>query len=334
MIYDKCSEIHSGQSISDVLFKEKIGRKTVSNLKQKSKMRFKRKMKENLIGYSFIGVSLVGFLAFMVYPLIYSFVISFYDWNMFLGFSESTFIGLKNYVSVLNDDYFITGFWNNIKLAVMVVPVLLILSLILAYLLNGKIFGRGALRAAYFMPYIAITTASALVFSAVFNADYGPVNEFLKALGISNPPGWATSIAWALPVVAIFITWKSIGYCVVIYLAALQGISESYYEAASIDGANLFQKFVYITIPLVSPTTFFLVITNMIMAFNTFEAVQVLTGGGPGTTTYTMILRIYTKAFSEYDMGFASAAAWIYFCVVMVVTVFQFIGQKRWVKYT
>ncbi len=306
----------------------------MSSAKQKSKIRLKRKVKENLVGYSFIGVSLVGFLAFMVYPLIYSLVISFYDWNMFLGYSSSTFVGLKNYFAVLKDDYFITGFWNNIKLAIMVVPLLLIVALILSYALNSKIFGRGALRAAYFMPYIAITTASALVFSAVFNADYGPVNEFLKMLGVENPPGWAMSVTWALPVVALFIIWKNIGYCVVIYLAALQGISESYYEAASIDGANLFQKFIYITIPLVSPTTFFLVITNMIMAFNTFEAVQVLTGGGPGTTTYTMILRIYTKAFSEYDMGFASAAAWIYFCVVMVVTVIQFIGQKKWVKYT
>lgn len=322
-------------SINNIIVtKKKMRRNTVSSAKQKSKIRLKRKVKENLVGYSFIGVSLVGFLAFMVYPLIYSLVISFYDWNMFLGYSSSTFVGLKNYFAVLKDDYFITGFWNNIKLAIMVVPLLLIVALILSYALNSKIFGRGALRAAYFMPYIAITTASALVFSAVFNADYGPVNEFLKMLGVENPPGWAMSVTWALPVVALFIIWKNIGYCVVIYLAALQGISESYYEAASIDGANLFQKFIYITIPLVSPTTFFLVITNMIMAFNTFEAVQVLTGGGPGTTTYTMILRIYTKAFSEYDMGFASAAAWIYFCVVMVVTVIQFIGQKKWVKYT
>ncbi|MFI3212416.1 MAG: sugar ABC transporter permease [Eubacteriales bacterium] len=302
--------------------------------KQKSNMRFKRKVKENLIGYSFIGVSLVGFLAFMVFPLFYSLVISFMNWNMFQGFSASTFIGWKNYAAVLKDDYFITGFWNNIKLAVMIVPALLLIALILAYLLNGKIFGRGALRAAYFMPYIAITTASALVFSAVFNAEFGPVNEFLRAIGVENPPGWAMSVKWALPVVALFIIWKNIGYCVVIYLASLQGISESYYEAASIDGANKIQQFRFITVPLVSPTTFFLVITNMIMAFRTFEEVQMLTGGGPGTTTYTMILRIYTKAFSEYDMGFASAAAWIYFCVVMVITIFQFVGQKKWVKYT
>ncbi|MFI3171198.1 MAG: sugar ABC transporter permease, partial [Eubacteriales bacterium] len=300
----------------------------------KSKVSFKRRMKENLVGYSFIGVSLLGFFAFMVFPLCYSLVISFMDWNMFQGFSASTFIGLKNYAAVLKDDYFITGFWNNIKLAVMIVPMLLFLALVLAYLLNSKIFAKGALRAAYFMPYIAITTASALVFSAVFNADFGPVNEFLRAIGVENPPGWASSITWALPVVALFIIWKNIGYCVVIYLASLQGISGSYYEAASIDGATKLQQFRYITVPLVSPTTFFLVITNLIMAFRTFEEVQMLTGGGPGTTTYTMILRIYTKAFSEYDMGFASAAAWIYFAVLMVVTVIQFIGQKRWVKYT
>lgn len=306
----------------------------MSKTKQKSSIQLKRKVRENLIGYSFIGVSFIGFLAFMVFPLCYSLLISFYDWNMFQGYSASTFVGLKNYASVLKDDYFITGFWNNIKLAIMVVPLLLLIALVLAFLLNGKIFARGALRAAYFMPYIAITTASALVFSAVFNAEFGPVNAFLRAIGIQNPPGWASSIMWALPVVALFIIWKNIGYCVVIYLASLQGISQSYYEAASIDGASKLQQFRFITIPLVSPTTFFLAITNLIMAFSTFEAVQMLTGGGPGTTTYTMILRIYTKGFSEYDMGFASAAAWIYFGVVMVVTVIQFIGQKKWVKYT
>ncbi|MFI3208431.1 MAG: sugar ABC transporter permease [Eubacteriales bacterium] len=301
---------------------------------QKSKVRLKRKVKENLIGYSFIGISLLGFLIFMVFPLIYSLVISFMDWNMFQGLSASTFVGIKNYITILKDDYFITGFWNNIKLAIMVVPILLIIALVLAYLLNGKIFGRGALRAAYFMPYIAITTASALVFSAVFNADFGPVNEFLRAIGVENPPGWASSITWALPVVALFIIWKNIGYCVVIYLASLQGISASYYEAASIDGANKFQQFKNITMPLVSPTTFFLVITNLIMAFRTFEEVQMLTGGGPGTTTYTMILRIYKLAFSEYNMGAASAASWIYFSALLVITAVQFLGQKKWVKYT
>ncbi len=292
-----------------------------------------RKLKENLVGYSFISFSLIGFLTFMVFPLFYSLFLSFMDWNMFKGLEGSEFIGFKNYTDVFKDEYFITGFWNNLKLAVMVVPLLIFLALVVAVLLNGKIFARGALRAAYFMPYVAISTASALVFSAIFHPEFGPVNSFLISLGMQDPPGWATSIAWALPTVAVFLIWKNIGYCIVIFLAALQGVSPSYYEAASIDGASKVQQFLKITVPLVSPTTFFLVITNMIMAFRTFEEVQILTNGGPGTTTYTMVFSIYKEAFEQFDMGFSSAASWVYFLVVLAVTVVQFLGQKKWVNY-
>lgn len=293
----------------------------------------KRKLKQNLIGYSFIMISFIGFIVFMVFPLGYSLFLSFMDWKMFKGLSGSKFIGLKNYFDVFSDEYFRTGFWNNIRLVFLVVPILVILSLIIAVFLNGKIFGRGFLRAVYFMPYIAITTASALVFSAVFHPDFGPVNEFLRLLGIGSPPAWTSSSRWAIVTVSIFLIWKNIGYCIVIFLAGLQGVSSSYYEAASIDGASKVTQFFKITIPIISPTTFFLVITNLIMVFRTFEEVQVLTGGGPGIASYTMVFSIYQKAFCDFKMGFSSAAAWIYFVTVLVITLIQFLGEKKWVKY-
>ncbi len=292
-----------------------------------------RRRKENIIGYSFISMSCVGFILFMAFPLCYSLFISFMDWSMFKGLEGSTFIGIANYIDALHNDYFITGFWNNMILMVLVVPALMLISLVIATLLNGKVFARGLLRASYFMPYIAVTTASALVFSGIFNPDFGPINEGLRALGIANPPGWVVSSFWAIPTVGIFLIWKSVGYCIVIYLASLQGISGSYYEAASIDGASKIEQFIHITVPLISPTTFFLLITNVIYAFRTFEEVQILTEGGPGSSSYTMIFSIYQKGFAEFDMGAASAQAWIYFVLVLIVTAFQFWGQKKWVNY-
>lgn len=293
----------------------------------------KKKWRENLIGYSFIFPALIGFVLFMAFPLLYSLYISVMDWNMFKGAAGSTFCGLDNYIKVFGNEYFQTGFWNNIKLMVFAVPILIVISIAVATLLNMKIYGRGLLRAAYFVPYITTVTASALVFSALFHPEYGPVNNMLRSLGIENVPGWATSVEWALPTIGIFWIWKNVGYCIVIYLAGLQGISPSYYEAASIDGATKLQQFFKITVPLVSPTTFFLVVTSVISSFQIFAEVNVLTQGGPGTTTTTMVYHIYDKAFKQFEMGYASAVAWVFFLMVVIITAIQWIGQKKWVKY-
>lgn len=293
----------------------------------------KRRIKENLIGYSFIFPAIVGFFLFMAFPLFYSLYISLMDWNMFKGAAGSIFCGLKNYSDVFKNEYFQTGILNNFKLLIFAVPLLIILSLIIASLLNVKIFGRGLLRAAYFVPYITTITASALVFSALFHPEYGPINNLLRSIGVKDVPGWATSVKWALPTIGLFWIWKNIGYCIVIYLAGLQGISPSYYEAASIDGANKFQRFMKITVPLVSPTTFFLVVTSAINSFQIFAEVNVLTQGGPGTTTTTLVYHIYYMAFKQYKMGYASAVAWVFFLIVVVITAVQWIVQKKWVKY-
>ncbi|MEK3884778.1 sugar ABC transporter permease [Paenibacillus sp. PL2-23] len=295
--------------------------------------RRKLSLRENAVGYSFILPAFIGFLAFMAYPLFNSLYLSFMDWNMFKGASGSTFIGLQNYADAIDNEYFRIGLMNNLLLVVMAVPLLLILSLVIAIQLNARILGRGLLRAMYFVPYITTITAAALVFSALFQPEFGPVNYVLQALGVDSPPGWVMSVKWALPTIALFWIWKHLGYCIVIYLAGLQGISSTYYEAASIDGANKLQQFFRITVPMISPTTFFLMITSVISSFQIFAEVMVMTQGGPGTASVTMVYHIYDTAFKQYNMGYASAVSWIFFVLVVIVTMVQWYGQKKWVKY-
>lgn len=277
--------------------------------------------------------AIIGFVFFMAYPLLKSLYMSFMNWNMFKGESGSEWIGLKNYQSVLTNEYFQTGLGNNILLALMGVPILLLLSMIIATLLNEKMYGRGILRAMYFVPYITTVTAAALVFSAIFHPEFGPINSLLRMLGVNNVPGWATSVKTALPTIAIFWIWKNVGYCIVIFLSGLQGISRSYYEAASIDGATKIQQFFKITMPLVSPTTFFLAITTVIASFQIFPEVQVITQGGPGTATTTLVYHIYDMAFKQFNMGYASAVSWIFFALLIIITIIQWVGQKKWVNY-
>jgi len=292
-----------------------------------------KSLQKNLISYSFILPSLIGFLVFMVYPIVYSLVISLMDWNMFKGLPGSKFVGLKNYFSVFKNEYFIEGFKNNIKFTFMAIPLLLVVSLLLAVLLNRKVFARGFTRMLYFAPYIATITAAAVVFSVLFHPVFGPINGVLRSMGIDNPPQWIGSIKYALFTVALFWVWKNLGYCIVIYLAAMQSIPKSYYEAARIDGANSISQFLHITLPLISPTTFFLLVTNVILSLQIFPEMKVMTNGGPGTSTMSIVFHIYRTGFENFKMGYASAVTWVFFLIVISVTIVQWIGQKKWVKY-
>ncbi|MFI3173061.1 MAG: sugar ABC transporter permease [Eubacteriales bacterium] len=292
-----------------------------------------RQWKENVAGYLFILPSLIGFCIFMVYPFINSFLISFMDWDNFGGFAGSEFIGLENYKETLTNDYFKTGLTNNLGMLFIAVPILLMISLIIANVMNTKIFARGALRTAYFLPYITTVTASSMVFAALFHEEYGPINSLIRMFGVDNPPGWLNATKTVMITIGIFWIWRMMGYCIIIFLSGLQGISPSYYEAASIDGANTWQKFKSITFPLVSPTTFFLAITMGIFSLQMMAEVKVMTSGGPGSASYTMALLIYREAFEKYNMGFASAIAVIFFGIILVITLIQWYGQKKWVNY-
>lgn len=212
-----------------------------------------------------------------------------------------------------------------------VIPTL-ILALLLAVLLNNKLKGVAIFRTAFYFPYIASIVAVGAVWNMLFQPDFGPVNEILKFIGIGNPPRWVVDKNWAMVAVAIVSVWKYMGYYMIVYLAALQGISSSLYEAASIDGANGWQKLWRITVPMLTPTTFFVMIMLTIQCFKVFDLVYVMTGGGPGNATKTLVNYIYEKAFTSWEFGPASAGAIVLFVIVLVITLIQFSGEKKWFK--
>ena len=289
-----------------------------------------RKIRSNVIGYSFILPNLIGYSIFVFIPVCFSFVLSVMKWDG--SQIPMEFVGLQNFVQIFGDRFFRGALWHTVVYALMTVLPTLVLAMLLAVLLNSKIKGIAFYRTAFFFPYIASIVAVGAVWNMLFQPDFGPINEFLKLIGISNPPRWVVSTDWAMVAVAIVTIWKYMGYYMIVYLAALQGISRSLYEAASIDGANGWQKLRYITIPMLTPTTFFVLIMLTIQCFKVFDMVYVMTGGGPGNATQTLVNYIYDKAFVNWQFGPASAGAIVLFAVVLVITLIQFQGEKKWSK--
>jgi len=311
---------------------KKLNRKASGKNRKVSSLETSRR-KEALAAYLFLSPALLGFLAFIVIPVIFVFCISFTEWNMMKGFSAMKFNGLANYLRAFKDDTFKLAFRNNIYLSVLSVPALVAISLVFATIVNKFVYFPNFIRGIFFTPYITTMTAVAVVFISLFNSNYGPINQLLRSLGVENPPNWLTNYRYALIVIAIFWVWKLIGYFMVIYLGALKNVPKMYYEAAEIDGANNIQKFLHITMPAVSPTTFFLLITGTIDSFKIFAQVDVITQGGPGGSTMVVIYYMYRRAFQFYEMGYAAAITWLFFIMVFTVTIIQWIGQKKWVKY-
>ena len=200
----------------------------------------------------------------------------------------------------------------------------------IALLLNTKIRGRNLFRTVVFFPYVASIVACTSVWNIIFNPGAGLVNVILNSLGVENLPRWAADKHWAMFTVILFSVWKDMGYYMVIYLAGLQGISNDLYEAASLDGANGWQKFRYITWPQLKPTTFFIIIMLTINGFKIYDRVMLITGGGPGTETLVLVYHIYDNAFVNSQFGYASALAVILFILVLGVTIVQFRGEKNY----
>lgn len=290
----------------------------------------RRKIRSNVIGYSFILPNLIGYSIFVFIPVIFSFVLSFMKWDG--SQIPMEFVGLQNFTQIFRDEYFRGALWHTVTYALMTVLPTLVLSMVLAVLLNSKIKGISFYRTAFFFPYIASIVAVGAVWNMLFQPDFGPINEFLKFIGIASPPRWVVDTKWAMAAISVVTVWKYMGYYMIVYLAALQGISGSLYEAAGIDGANGWQKFRCITIPMLTPTTFFVLIMLTIQCFKVFDLVYVMTGGGPGNATQTLVNYIYDKAFVSWQFGPASAGAIVLFIVVLVITLFQFRGEKKWSK--
>ncbi|MDO5349667.1 MAG: sugar ABC transporter permease [Lachnospiraceae bacterium] len=290
----------------------------------------RRFIRNQVIGYSFILPNLIGYTVFVFIPVIFSFVLSVMSWDGSQRPME--FVGLANFADVFGDRLFVGALTHTISYALMTVLPTLVLALLLAVLLNSKIKGVSIFRVAFYFPYIASIVAVGAVWNMLFQPDFGPINEFLKFIGISNPPRWVVDKNWAMVAVSIVSVWKYMGYYMIVYLAALQGISTSLYEAAAIDGANSWQKLWYITVPMLTPTTFFVLIMLTIQCFKVFDLVYVMTGGGPGNATKTLVNFIYEKAFTSWEFGPASAAAIVLFAIVLVITLIQFSGEKKWSK--
>ncbi len=292
--------------------------------------RQKRKIRDNATGYAFILPNLIGYTIFVFIPVLFSFILSVMRWDGSQRPME--FVGLQNFAQIFGDRIFRGTLVHTVSYALMTVVPTLILALLLAVLLNNKIKGVAVFRTAFYFPYIASIVAVGAGWNMLFQPDFGPVNEILKFLGATDPPRWVVDKDWAMVSVAIVSVWKYMGYYMIVYLAALQGISKTLYEAASIDGANGWQKLLYVTVPMLTPTTFFVLIMLTIQCFKVFDLVYVMTGGGPGNATKTLVNYIYEKAFTSWEFGPASAGAIVLFAIVLAITLIQFSGEKKWSK--
>lgn len=277
----------------------------------------------------FLSPNLIGFLFFIFLPVLASLGLSFTEWDL-LG--DLKWIGLGNYKELISDQVFWKVLWNTVYYTLGTVPTGIIISLGLAIALNQKIKGVKLFRAVYFLPVISSTVAVGMIWQWLYNPEFGLLNYLLSLVDIHGP-SWLTSTSWAMPAVMITCIWKSLGFNMLLFLAGLQGISDSYYEAAEIDGAGWWAKFRNITLPLLSPTTFFVVVMSIINSFQVFDQIFVMTQGGPARYTSVLVHYLYQNAFEYFKMGYASAIAYILFFIVFVITIFQLRHSKSWVVY-
>ena len=285
---------------------------------------------ETITGYLFLLPNILGFLIFSSVPVLVTFAISLLDWDLIRA---PRFVGLDNYIKLLTDDaLFRKVLFNTGYYVLGTVPAGVILSLLLALAMNANVKGIAVYRAIFFIPVISASVAVAMMWRWLYNTDFGLINVLLTSIGLKGIP-WLSSTAWAMPSVILMAIWKSLGYNMLIFLAGLQGIPIHLHEAAAIDGANSFQRFRHITVPLLAPTTFFVLIISGINSFQVFDLAFVLTRGGPGDATNTMVMYIYNQAFQFFHMGYAASIAWVLFAIIFVVTLCQHQLQKRWVHY-
>ncbi|WP_309570317.1 sugar ABC transporter permease [Deinococcus sp.] len=279
----------------------------------------------------FLAPSLVLFMVFVLLPVLAALGISFTSWDLF---TKAHFAGLENYRQLLFEDkLFHKVLGNTAVYVVWTVPIQMALAFIVALLLNRGVWGQNALRVIYFLPVVSSTVAVALIWSWIFNSNFGILNALLSQLGVHDLPGWLNSSKYALPALIIVAIWQGLGYSMVLFLAGLQGISREAYEAGEIDGAVGWKKHRYITLPLLSPTTFFVTIVSLIGSFQVFDLAFVMTQGGPANSTNTIVYYVYQNAFQFYRMGYASAAAMILFAIILTFTLIQYRLQNRWVHY-
>jgi multiple sugar transport system permease protein/alpha-1,4-digalacturonate transport system permease protein len=296
----------------------------------------KRKMtsiekREALSGYLYILPNFLGFLLFTAVPIIAGLAISFTNYT---GFAGARFVGLANYARMFSDSQFIAALRNNLVYSLTSVPLTLLAALCLALMLNRGLPGAGLFKTLYFFPNLTSMVAVSCVFMLLFEPSSGPINRFLRSIGLAEAllPRWFFASKSALLTVVIVVVWKQAGYYMIMFLAGLKSIPRHLYEAARIDGANAWHCFRYVTWPMLSPTTFMAAILCIIASFQVFDIINVTTKGGPGRATTVLVFRIYREAFANWKMGYASAIAYFLFAIILAVTLIQWQGQKKWVN--
>lgn len=297
----------------------------------------KRLSYEGRWGLLLVSPYLLHFVGFVVGPLIASMYFSFTKYDML---SPPEWAGLANYINMFHQPLFWKSLWNTMYFVILFVPTQAFLALILAVALNQKLKGLKWFRMAHFIPVISSWTVILFVADAIFNPRFGMANAILNKLGLS-PQLWLNDERLVIPLLVLVAVWKGIGYMMIIYLAGLQNVPKDLYEAAEIDGAGTLRKFRSITWPLISPTTFLVIVLSTITTFQAFEQVYVMTGGtagitaagGPNYASMVLMLYLYREGFSFMHMGYASAVAWVLFMILFVLTLLQLRIQNRWVHY-
>jgi len=284
---------------------------------------------QEVMFYVLISPWIIGFLAFTFGPMVASAIISLTEWDLLL---LPKWIGFKNYVTMFTDD---PVFWESLRVTITYttfsVGLNIVVAFLVAMLLNQNVRGQQYYRTIYYLPFVVSGVAVAWMWRIMYNPEFGVVNLLLSYFGIQGPK-WLASTTWALPALIIMSVW-GFGGSMVIFLAGLQGVPSHLYEAAEIDGANALAKFSNITLPMMTPTIFFVMTTGIIGAFQTFTQVYVMTQGGPGNATMVYALYLYFNAFKFFKMGYAAALAWVLFFVVLIVTILQFKLARSWVYY-
>lgn len=268
----------------------------------------------------FLSPTLIVFSTFIAFPILFSFYLSFQEWNMFS--SEREFIGVANYTRMFLDPEFWEVFKHTVVYTVGTVPANMALAFVVANVLNKKIRGKKFLRAAFFTPVIVSAVAAAVIWRWIFDPNLGLMNFALEAIGLSSV-NWINNATAAMGALIIVGVWKTFGINMILFAAGLSGIPDHYYEAAEIDGAGPWSKFWNITLPLLSPTTLFVLVLSIIGSFQVFDLVYVLTFGGPLGSTKVLVFYLYEYAFKFFDMGYASAVAYVLFAVLFVLTLIQ-----------
>lgn len=288
------------------------------------------KLEQGYMGFILILPWLIGFCIFKLYPFVSSLVYSFTDYDLFKGVQNV--VGFQNYIDAFTKPKNVKALQVTFTYAFMTVPLKLIFALFIAYILNFKIKGVGLFRTAYYVPSIlGGSVAIAVLWKALFKND-GVINTILAMLGFESI-NFLADKSWALFIICLLRVWQ-FGSAMVLFLAALKGVPEDLYEAASIDGATKGRQFLSITIPLISPVIFYNLVTQLVQAFQEFNGPYIITNGGPRNATTLISVIVYNTAFKDYKVGMSSAMAWVMFVIVMILTIIAFVSQKKWVYYS